>query len=247
MIFELFEDTVKMAFIVFCLYAVFRAYVRVRQPAWSMALERRRLAMLSALVLAVLAIKVTEDVLGGESGPIDKAILVFIHAHVSTAWTAAFKAITLSGSASVLVPGIGAITVILLFRQHRHEAFLLAASALIGSGLVYVVKAWVGRARPALWPSEWYAGSSFPSGHTLVVAATAAACVLATMRLRPACGTWAIGAALVWTVLVALSRLVLRVHWPTDVLAAACIGAAIPLVLSLALAFRHDGSNRSSY
>ncbi len=161
-----------------------------------MVLERRRLAILAALVLTVLAIKVTEDVLGGESGPIDKAILVFIHAHVSTACTTAFKAITLSGSGSVLVPGIAAVTVTLLFRQHRHEAFSLAASALIGSGLVYVVKAWVGGARPALWPSEWWAGSSFPSGHTLVVAATAAACVLNTMLLRPASGTWAIGAAL---------------------------------------------------
>jgi undecaprenyl-diphosphatase len=247
MIFELFEDMGKIVFIVFCLHVVFRSYVRLRQPAWSMALERRRLATLLVLVLAVLAIKITEDVLGGESGPIDKAILVFIHDHVSPAWTATFGAITLSGSASVLTPGIAAVTAILLLRRHRHEAFLLAASALLASGLVYVVKTWVGRARPALWPSEWYSGSSFPSGHTLAVAATAAALALAVIRLRPAFGRWAIGAALAWTVLVALSRLVLGVHWPTDVLAAACIGAAIPLVLSLALAFRHDGSNRSTH
>ena len=195
MIFELFEDMVKMVFIVFCLHVVFRTYVRLRQPAWSMALERRRLATLLVLVLAVLAIKVTEDVLGGESGPIDKAILFFIHDHVSPAWTATFRAITLSGSASVLTPGIAAVTAILLLRRHRHEAFLLAASALLASGLVYVVKTWVGRARPALWPSEWYSGSSFPSGHTLAVAATAAALALAVIRLRPAFGRWAIGAA----------------------------------------------------
>jgi undecaprenyl-diphosphatase len=247
MIFELFEDAVKLMFIVFCLQLVLGAYVRLQRPAWSGALERRRVAILTVLILSVLAIKVTEDVLGGDSSLIDKAILVFIHAHVSSSWTAAFKAITLSGSASVLVPAITTVTVILLFRQHRHEAFLLAASALIGSGLVYVVKAGVGRSRPALWPSEWYAGSSFPSGHTLVVAATAAAGVLAMMRLRPASSIWAIGVAMAWTVLVALSRLVLGVHWPTDVLAAACIGAAIPLVLSLALTFRHDGSDRSTH
>jgi membrane-associated phospholipid phosphatase len=40
--------------------------------------------------------------------------------------------------------------------------------------------------------------------------------------------------------ILALSCLVLGVHRPTDVLAAACIGAAIPLALSLGVAFnRH--------
>ena len=104
-----------MSFIVFCLYSVFRAYVRLRQPAWSILLERRRLAILSALVLAVLALKVTEDVLGGESGPIDRAILVFVHAHVPAALMAVFEAITLSGSAYVLVPVVAVVTIVLLY------------------------------------------------------------------------------------------------------------------------------------
>ena len=229
-----------MSFIVFCLYSVFRAYVRLRQPAWSILLERRRLAILSALVLAVSALKVTEDVLGGESGPIDRAILVFVHAHVSTALTAVFEAITLSGSTFALVPVVSLATIALLYGKHRYEAFLLAASALTGAGLVYIVKTFVGRARPALWPSEWYSGSSFPSGHTLVVAAVATAGALALTRLWPAARPWAVGVAFFWTVLVALSRLVLGVHWPTDVLAAACVGAAIPLVLSLGFAFNRN-------
>lgn len=227
-----------MSFVVFCLYAVFRAYVRLRQPGWSRLLERRRLAILSTLVLAVLALKVTEDVLGGESGPIDRAILVFVHAHVPTAWTAFFEAITLSGSSLALVPVLSLATIALLYSVHRYEAILLAASALTGAGLVYLVKTLVRRVRPELWPSEWYAGTSFPSGHTLVIAAVATSAALVLIRLWPATRPWAIGIAAVWTVLVALSRLVLGVHWPTDVLAAACIGAAIPLVLNLGFAFK---------
>jgi undecaprenyl-diphosphatase len=240
LILELLADMVKMGFIVFCLYAVFRAYVQWQQPARSMLLERRRLSVVSALVLVVLTVKVTEDVLGGESGPIDRAILVFVHGNVSTTLTAAFEFITLSGSAPVLVPLVCVSTIALLCAKRRYEPLLLATSSLIGTALVYIVKTLVGRERPDLWPASWYSGSSFPSGHTLAVASTATAMALVSIHLWPSTHRWAIGAAFVWTVLMALSRLVLGVHWPTDVLAAACIGAAIPLVLSLGFSFnRH--------
>jgi undecaprenyl-diphosphatase len=42
----------------------------------------------------------------------------------------------------------------------------------------------------------------------------------------------------VCVLLVGFSRLVLGVHWPTDVVVAACLGAAIPLGLSFSLEHR---------
>ncbi len=114
MIFKLFEDTLKMGFIVFCLYAVFCAFVGLRQPAWLTVLARRRLAILAALVLAGLALKITVDVVGGESGLIDRAVLVFVHADVSTAWTAFFEIITLNGSTFALNPVVSLTTIALL-------------------------------------------------------------------------------------------------------------------------------------
>ena len=109
---------------------------------------------------------------------------------------------------------------------------------ILSSLVVYAMKAIVGRERPALWDTQWYWGSSFPSGHTLVVAAFAAACTLILGRLWPVTRKFALAVALLWIVLVAFSRMILGVHWPTDVLTAACVGTAIPLGLRFVLEVR---------
>ena len=101
--------------------------------------------------------------------------------------------------------------------------------------VVYVVKLAVNRVRPTLWETDSYWGSSFPSGHTLVVAAFATAIALSATRAWPSTRVLAVTTAVTWIGLVGLSRLVLGVHWPTDVLAAACIGASLPLAQSVAL------------
>ncbi len=239
MIFELIEDTTKITLVVACLYFALGAYVRRKQPAWSGPLEKRRLVIVLVLILAVLAIKVSEDVLGGESGPIDEVILLFIRGHVPGRLTGFFEAITLTGSFRVLFPLATGATIALLCARRRFEALLLATSVISAATVVYVVKMAVGRVRPALWETEWYWGSSFPSGHTLVVAAFAIAAALCVSRIWPAAREFALWTAILWICLVALSRLVLGVHWPTDVLAAACIGASLPLSMSVALELRH--------
>ena len=237
-IFEFLADSAKMALIVASLYFVLGVYVRSQQPAWSEPLQRRRLAILWVLVLAVLAIKIGEDVLGGESGPIDQAILLFIHAYVSSTLTGFFEVVTLTGSTKVLFPLAVVVTLALFVVRRRYEALLVAASMSSSAVVIYFVKTVFGRARPELWDTDWYWGSSFPSGHTLAVAAFAIATFLCLCRIRPALHMPALSIAVVWIVLVALSRLVLGVHWPTDVLAAACIGAFLPLAISVALELR---------
>ena len=239
MTFELIKDIVKLALIAVCLYFVLGAYVQRKQPAWSAFLEKRRFGVLLLIVLAVIAIKVSEDVVRSESGPEDALVLQFIHGNVPAALIGFFEAATLTGSAYVLFPLTIAIVVVLLFARRRFEALLLAVSVVSGGIVMYVLKVLVGRARPVLWETAWYWGSSFPSGHTLLVAAFAAAAAIVVTRIWPGMRIFAMVIAAVWVFTVAISRLVLGVHWPTDVLAAACIGAFLPLAVGIALELRH--------
>ena len=233
MIFELIEDIATMALAVAGLYFGLGAYARREQPAWLEPLHRRRLATLAILVLAVCAIKVSEDVLGRESGPIDSAILLFIHAHVPQALTGFFRAVTFSASSTSLFPLTVVLAIALLCARRRAEALLVAASVIGAALVVYFVKIAVGRERPALWDTDSYWGSSFPSGHTLVVAAFATAAALCVSRIRPSARRLAVSIAIAWICLVGVSRLVLGVHWPTDVLVAACTGAFLALAISV--------------
>lgn len=121
-----------------------------------------------------------------------------------------------------------ALAVILLGRRHRQLAVWLVASALGGFILHTTLKVLVGRARPD-WPDVLATASSaaFPSGHaatgidTWVVLGVILLAISARRRVR-----WVAYAVIAVGVLIGPSRLVLGVHWPSDVLAGWLLGAA---------------------
>lgn len=230
MIFELLEDIVKLSLIIASLYFSITMYIRSQHPLWSDPLEKRRFTILVSLILTVIAIKIIEDVLYKESGTFDQVILLYIHNHLPNSLTEIFEIITDSGSLKVLFPLTIIVVLSFVYKKRHFEALLLASSTISGAMTVYIVKILVGRDRPALWQTEWYWGSSFPSGHTLVVSAFATAAALCVGRIWPEKLKLAFSVAILWLSLVAFSRLVLGVHWPTDVLAAMCIGIFIPLM-----------------
>lgn len=175
---------------------------------------------------------------------IDNYLLLFVHRHAPLALEGFFEAVTITGASVFVLPLAASVALGLLWRGFRSEALLIALSTVLATVVVYVVKLSVGRARPSLWTTDWYWGSSFPSGHTLVVAAFATATALCIGRRWPGQRRLAMMLAFVWIFLVGLSRLVLGVHWPTDVLAAACIGAFLPLAIDLALAAQRKKRRR---
>lgn len=228
-------DFFKLTLYIVCAYLAIGAYARYAKTPWLLALAGRRLAVLTLLTLLVIGIKVFEDVLSKESGPVDTAALLLLKQNTPPALIDFFSAVTWSGAAIFLVPATAVLCALLLLMRRPREAVLLAATMASGWALTYALKMVVNRTRPELWSTTWYWGSSFPSGHTLSTAAFATALTLIATRIWPQSVRVALPLAVLWISLMGLSRMVLGVHWPTDVLAAVCVGVFIPLAIRVVI------------
>lgn len=116
--------------------------------------------------------------------------------------------------------------------------FLLAV--VVGDKLLTeALKQIVDRARPELEPLAATLGPSFPSGHTSTAAASWAAFALVAGRWwGPRAWPALAGASVGIAVAVAASRVLLDVHWLTDVLAGLALGWAWFAVCAIAFGGR---------
>jgi undecaprenyl-diphosphatase len=147
--------------------------------------------------------------------------------HATPAAVRAFRVITQLGSTVVVVTEVVAVGLADVRRRRRWSGAAFLLTVVLGQNLLANgVKLLVRRDRPPLTPRLVPAtGYSYPSGHTAAAAATyAALALLLGTRSRWSVRIWlAVGAAAV-TVAVALSRVLLGVHWLTDVLGGAMLG-----------------------
>lgn len=128
------------------------------------------------------------------------------------------------GWVAILGVPLLAILALVLARQWR-SAIFAAVCFVVSAGVVQLLKQLFGRARPddMLVLSDY---GSFPSGH----AANAATVAFVFWILFPRVWTAILGA--LWVLGMALSRTFLSVHWATDTLGGALVGAGVVLVLA---------------
>jgi len=214
----------------------------VRRPAEGSAARSRRgvaAALAAALLLAGLLlafVELADEVAEGDTHAFDRAVLLALRSGADSTdplgppwFEAALHDATALGGTPVLTLVTLVALGFLLLAGRRATAALVAVA--IGGGVLLsnLLKAGFQRPRPELVAHLVDVSSlSFPSGHAMMSTVTwltlgaLLATVQSTRRLRVY--VLAVGAAL--ALLVGVSRVYLGVHWPTDVLAGWCIGAA---------------------
>ncbi len=150
---------------------------------------------------------------------IERNVRVWVLDHPAVARVA--ELVTWLGNPLVVTAVVAVVGVLLLVRDRRRLAVYLVVTAAGGALLNTAVKMLVERSRPAAADQLVVAhGFSFPSGHAAAsVYAYGTLAVVCVLALPGRVGRWLAVACLVLVPLIGVSRVVLGVHWTSDVLA----------------------------
>lgn len=158
-------------------------------------------------------------------GPIDRGLYEALYAGHRPVLAHTAEILTDLGSSRVLIIAalVGAIC-LLLIKQAR-IALIFVTVMLAGRFLAELQKHWIARPRPELEPHLVSTNShAFPSGHaanSMIFYLMFALVLTSGTRLeRPA-----IAAAVLFSLLIGISRVMLGVHWPSDVVGGWAFGA----------------------
>jgi len=140
-----------------------------------------------------------------------------------------WMSITTVGGPTVLRIAAFIAAVVVWFRGARRSAVLIAATMAGAALLSGITKVLVARVRPVLTdPVDHASGGSFPSGHALT-SCVAMGLLLVTVSPLIAQRRWRValtGVAVLVVVLVGFSRLILGVHYLSDVIGGWLAGVA---------------------
>jgi undecaprenyl-diphosphatase len=175
-------------------------------------------------VFAVLA----HEVLGEKEDWFDTKAFIFLHNHSSPGSLQIFKLLTFLGSTWFLFAGYIILVTYLLLKRNTADAIDIAIMGITSFVLLRVLKSVFARHRPSLPVFRTLDTYSFPSGHALLSFIFCSVLIyLAWKNNRNRTWKWLLSILLILlSVFIGISRIVLREHYASDVLAGFCIGFA---------------------
>ncbi len=174
----------------------------------------------------------------------DKNTIHFFALHATPPLVAAMQRITFFGSSTFLLPAYLVLVAWYVSRKKFQYAIDIAVIALSSTALMFALKQVFHRHRPALPVITGVSGYSFPSGHALSSFIFFSILVYLVYKT-----TWPAAGKILFTIVlllyplaVGLSRIVLNVHYATDVIGGFCL-AVVWVIIAFSLLRKIRKSN----
>jgi undecaprenyl-diphosphatase len=194
-----------------------------------------RLPIIAVLALVAFAALAADEESSGAVSRFDVRVADWNAAHMPTAAEWAARPFSWIGGLAGITILVATVTLLLLRAGRRRDAVVLVAATLVAQAATHGPKAVFARPRPDAGSAVPLPDSySFPSGHAL------AAVVVFGLLAALVGGAAAYLGAAALALAIGASRVVLNVHYPSDIAAGFLLGLVI---LALALAVRSPRSS----
>jgi len=195
------------------------------------SLLRPLFAAFAVVMLALFFVYLGSEMLEGDTAAFDTGTLRAAYAvRGAHPWlTEVARDFSGLGSVAVMALFTAAVVGYLCLVSAKVTASILAVSVILGSAVNTLIKMGFARARPDPAFAEFSVTSlSFPSGHasTAAIVFLTLGALLASTRKSRVERIYVLCTAAMFAILIGLSRVLLGVHWATDVLGGWAFGAA---------------------
>lgn len=204
-------------------------------------------AVLAIVALVGLFIAIASEMLEGETRAFDERLVQMFRSPgdptllVGPRWlTEIARDLTALGGGTVVTLVVAAVSGFLFLTRKRHALIAILVATGGGIALSYVLKGHFARPRPELVPHlSIVTSSSFPSGHSILAAVVYLTLAATMIRLveRRALKLYIVGVACIVVLAVGASRVLLGVHYPTDVAAGWAVGVAWAIACNAGMRF----------
>jgi membrane-associated phospholipid phosphatase len=158
---------------------------------------------------------------------LDNNVFAYLKQHVSERNNEIMEFFTFLGTHIFLIPAnLALIAYFLFIKKHKWYSIKIPAIALSSMGLMFALKNFFNRPRPNIPLLFEAKGMSFPSGHALMSVTFYGLLIYIIFKTyRDKDWKWVpISLLIILIIIIGLSRIYLRVHYASDVLAGYCIG-----------------------
>jgi undecaprenyl-diphosphatase len=180
------------------------------------------LFLISVFAFAFLAKGVVE----GQEQKVDNGIFMFFNQFSTPRVINTMRIISFFGSVQFLIPAYLVMILYFIIRKKYRHAVDIAIIGITSSALMFALKSIFHRQRPDLPIIKGIYTYSFPSGHAL---SSFILCSILVFIIQN--GVWknvykwiASSLLLLFSITIGISRIILRAHYPTDVIASFCLG-----------------------